>query len=375
MLMKIIFQTISNKKLYFSSILAVGIISVTVLFSQSSNPEPFRPIEDFVLFGKEGVHLSEDIQSLSGDIGSNKEIKIAEKSKIVGNLFSQEIKLTENTEIDGNITTQQLEQTSTTKILGTISKEISFPIAQIPDIPDFQIGTQDIEITQKDFILPSGSFRDIRVKENASLIMAGIYNLRSLRLENNSVILFNGLTILNIRNSFELGQDIIVTPKLSSLSVKEIKINTLVSETIHIGNRSILGFRLIAPNAVVEIGEEGLLRGSIWAREVEIEKNALVSKEDSFEKESDPTKVVEDQGVKFIGNEILILFKNEATQSAIQQVVNLINGKVVGFIPNPLIVKIEVQTITLQDLNDKIQLIKNLNNPLIVGVMQNLLAN
>ncbi|MBI2451129.1 MAG: hypothetical protein HYV52_02195 [Parcubacteria group bacterium] len=365
---------LSDKKLYLASVLATSVISATVLFSQSPSSKPFRNIEDFILFGKEGIHLAEDVQSLSGNIGSDKIIEIQERSKIIGHLFSQEIKLAENTEIDGNIITQQLEQTPTTKILGTTSKEITFPVAKIPDIPDFQIGVQDIEITQKDFILPAGLFRDIKVKENASLIMAGIYNFRSLRADDNSAILFDGPITINIQSSFRLGQGTIVTPKLSNLSVKEIKINFTGTETIQIGNRFILGFRLVAPNTSVDVGEEALWRGSIWAREVRVGENSLISKEDSFEKESDLTKVIEDQGLKFISNEILILFKNEATQFDIQQVVNLINGKVVGFIPNPLIVKIEVPILTIQDLNDKIQLIKNSNNPLIVEVIQNLIG-
>lgn len=370
----IIFSKILDKKIYLSGFLTAGVLVFIVLFSQSPNPQPFKPIEDFVIFGSEKVEISQDSQSLSGDIGSNKEIIINQKSKVVGNLFSQRIKLAENTEIDGNITSQELEQTPTTKILGTISKEITFPVAQIPDIPDFQTGTEDIEITQKDFILSQGNYRDIQVKPNASLILAGNYNLRSLRVEDNGAVLFNNPTTINIQSSFRLGQDTIITPKSSTLSVKEIKINFIGTETIHIGDRAILGFRLITPNTKFEIGEEVLLRGSAWAKEIRIGEKGLISKEDDFEKESDPTKIVEDQGAKFIVNEIIILLKNEATQIDAQQIVDLVNGRIIGFIPTPPILKIEVQTATPQELLDKIQIIKNSNNPLILEIIQNLIG-
>ena len=99
-----------------------------------------------------------------------------------------------------------------------------------------------------------------------------------------------------------------------------------------------------------------------------------MSRQDFFSKESDSTKIVEDQEIKFIVNEILVLFKDEATQADAQQVANLINGRIIGFIPTPKVFKFEVLTLTPQELLNKIQIIKNSNNPLIVEVVQNLVG-
>lgn len=137
---------------------------------------------------------------------------------------------------------------------------------------------------------------------------------------------------------------------------------------------SFLNFKLLAPNATVDIGDSTTLRGQVVAKKVKIGKGTVISREEVFEKESDPAKVVEDQGLKFIVNEIIVLFEDTASQSDIQQVVDVVDGVITGFVSAPKIVKIEVQTSTAQELNNKIQAIKNLNSPLIIEVVQNLVA-
>ncbi|GEM_PF-5315746 len=67
-------------------------------------------------------------------------------------------------------------------------------------------------------------------------------------------------------------------------------------------------------------------------------------------------------------------FAQSFTQADIKQVTDLVGGIATGFVPTPKIVKIEVQTKTAQELNNKIQTIKNLSSPLILEVVQNLVA-
>ena len=110
------------------------------------------------------------------------------------------------------------------------------------------------------------------------------------------------------------------------------------------------------------------------ARKIRIGKDGIVSREEVFAKESDPGKVVESQELKFVVNELLVLFTNGATQFDAQSVAESVGGKITGFIPVPKIYKIKVPTQTATELNDKVQIIKNSNNPLIVEVVQNLIS-
>lgn len=94
-----------------------------------------------------------------------------------------------------------------------------------------------------------------------------------------------------------------------------------------------------------------------------------------FEKESDPTKVVTDaQGVKFVGNEMVVLLKDTATDADARQIAKLVNGKITGFVPKPITYKIELPTNTAVELESAIQVIKNSNNALIIDVIPNLVS-
>ena len=71
-------------------------------------------------------------------------------------------------------------------------------------------------------------------------------------------------------------------------------------------------------------------------------------------------QIIEEEGIKFIVNEIIILFEDGATIEDLLNVANFANGRATGFIPDLGMGKIEVSTQTMEELNGLMDLIKNL---------------
>lgn len=376
-------QAINNiKPQHFIYFLAgVGILFAAWNFTSQFNPfaalnfnnQPlFSFLDQFVLAGDK-IELQDNIQISSGDLASNKNLLISEINIINGNLFSDAIRIEATSTINGNASFNNLQIEPTAQILGQTSIPISLPIIKLPTIPDFQPGNQDLTINQDQTINP-GSFDEIQVQENISLALnPGAYNLNKLELRNNSKLLFSGKTIINIQKNLVIKEKVLIA-QTTSIPSTDLQINVQEDKDIDIGAGSLLSFKLLAPNSQVDLGQRATFRGQILAEEIRVGEDAILSRQDFFSKESNPAKVAEDQGIKFIVNEILILFKDEATQVDAQRVADLVNGRITGFIPTPKIFKVEVLTQTLRELNNKFQIIKDSNNLLIISIARNFIG-
>lgn len=380
-------KIVKNNKIYIfpaALVVVAGLGLFNLFFSDHSQPL-FNNLDDFVLFAQEDIKLEQEIQVSSGDIGSNGEIDIEKGVIINGNFFADEIKINKSAQINGNISFNELETRKETQIFGTKTTPISLPIANLPKIPDFLIGTQDFIFEGVENTLTAGNYKNVTLKKGSRLkLPGGIYNLSKLILRENSTIIFSVSTTVNIKHELK-GQE-----KISILPDQNLKPDDLIInyqgkrnednndngvKPVKFGKNSFLNFKLLAPEAKIHIGETTTLRGQILAKKIKIEKSSVLSREDVFEEESDPEKVVEDEGIRFIVNEIVILLQDEATLADVEAIAELINGKITGFVPEPVISKIEVRTSTVLELNEAIDIIKNSSNPLIIEVVQNLVGD
>ena len=353
-----------------SAVVLSGLFFATLSFN---NQPLFSNLDQFVLIAEDKIELLDNVQVSSGDLASNQEIRIRQNNIINGNLFTNQIRIDATSTINGNASFNQLEIDLTSKILGSTTTPVSLPIVNLSQITAFQPEEQKIIITQDQTINP-GNFDEIQVQPNITLTLnPGTYNINKLELLNNSKLLFSASTTINIQKELVIKEKILISQTINIPST-DFQINVQEDKDIQIGKDSLLSLKLLAPNSQVELGQRITFRGQILAREVRVGEDSILSRQDFFSKESDSTKIVEDQEIKFIVNEILVLFKDEATQADAQQVANLINGRIIGFIPTPKVFKFEVLTLTPQELLNKIQIIKNSNNPLIVEVVQNLVS-
>lgn len=350
------------------SMVAIGIVTFNVL--NSSRPTLLN-LDQFVLVAADKIHIAKEVQISSGDLAANEEISIAEKNIINGALFADKVRIAEGTAINSNASFNQLKLAQNSQILGTTSTPISLPVVELLQSPDFTPGTENL-IVEQDQTINTGNFNKIEVKPGIALVLTpGTYNLNILDLRENSKLLFSGPATINIKGELKINAEVLVAQNVDIAST-DLRINYAGKKAITAGDNTLLSLKLFAPEAKVNLGARSTLRGQILANEINAGENSILSREDFFSKESDPEKVVEDQGIKFIVNEIVVLLKDEAMQVDAQKVADLVEGRITGFVPTPKVFKIEVQVVTAQELLSKIQVIKDSNDPLAVEAVQNL---
>lgn len=390
--------------------------------------------EDFILFAQSEVKLEQGVQVSSGNIGSNNKLTINKESLITGDLFADSITLDKDTTVNGNAVFNTIQTHKDAQILGEQTDFVSPPIANLPTIPSFTIGTEDITFSGEgnSNTLPQGSYRNITLNKNSTLTLkGGVYNLAELDLREGSILLYATATTINIEKELKGQQNVSIlntastTPndltihyvgrpnKASPLPAAAIQANenankektkgksdevkgkkdengdipvidtendnpttsaeadVRASAPIHFGNNSFLNFILIAPNITVNIGERSTIRGQILADRIMVGKDSVLSRETAFVKESNPDMVVTDtDGSVFLVNEIMVNFVDSATFSDAQAVADLVEGQVVGFVQSANAYQIEVLTGTTQELSDKIETIRQSSSPLVEGVFR-----
>jgi hypothetical protein len=228
-------------------------------------------------------------------------------------------------------------------------------------------------------------------------------------LNNNATILFTGTTTLNIQWQLRAKDHVAIFPAHNLTKPSDLTINYRgvlskheeheqsgmeddddeidasfddendrnnwkkgkLARPILFGDRSFLNFILNAPSANVIVGNESILRGQVVGRRVAVGRGTLVSRNESFAKESDPAKVVEQDGVKFIGNEVLLGLTDDGLFLDAQEAAQAVGGRVVGFDPNPPLYQILLPTSSVEGIETALQTITNLHHPRIVGVSTN----
>lgn len=377
-----------------------------VISAMNSAPPLFSSLDNFVLFAQEEIKLEQGVQVSSGDLGSNGKIEIEKDAIINGNLFADEITIDKNTTINGNVSFNKLKTEKDTQILGTQTNPVQLPIANLPDIPGFQVGTQDFKFEGQSNTLAAGNYRDILIEKDSRFVLSGgTYNLRKLELKDNATLIFSVPTILNVQFKLKGQKHVSILPG-QNLKPTDLVINYLgikpenekdqkeddgdeinqlldnqekkdnqdgkIGRPIVFGKESFLNFKLLAPDAKVNFKDNITFRGQVLAKEIEVGEGSVLSRKESFNGRDDLSKVVISNGNKFFVNEILVKLNDSATIIDASGVAATVNGRVIGALPQVNIYKIQVLVTTIDELNIAMQKLSGLT-PLVQGVMNNFL--
>jgi len=368
-------------------LLAAGAVIFAVA---NSNSQPiFSSLDNFVLFASEEIKLKQGVQVSSGDLGSNKEIDIDKDSIINSNLFADNIDLDKNVQINGNVSYNKLEAEKDAKIFGTKTTPVSLPIANLPAIPDFQIGDKDFKFEGQNNILPAGNYKNITLEKDSHLTLSGgVYNLNKLDLKENSILLFSAPTTLNIKKELKGQEHIAILPANNNLKPTDLTMNYQGkndseekdkdkdkednnAKPVEFGKNSFLNFKLLAPKAEVHVGESSTIRGQILGRKVKVEKGGVLSLGQTSMKVAKPGDIVIDSGGGVYPiNEILVSLIPSATITDAQNIATFINGRIIGVVSSVNLYQIEVQTRTITELENLISNLRSQANPKIDGIFR-----
>ena len=286
---------------YHYIVSALAVVGIAFVAFNSTNSSLFNNLDQFILFAQEEIKLEQGIQISSGDLGSNDKIDIEKDAIINGNLFADTISIDKNTTINGNASFNKIKIHKEAKILGTQTKPVQLPIANLPEIPEFQIGTQDFKFEGENNALITGNYRDIVLEKNSRLILSGgVYNLRKLELKDGAVLIFNASATLNIQFKLKGQKHVSILPGQNNIKPDDLIINYLgirakqekeikedddneiesemddkekkelkdwkIGRPVVFGKNSFLNFKLLAPKASVHIGEDSTIRFSSHRR-------------------------------------------------------------------------------------------------------------
>ncbi len=246
-------------------------------------------------------------------------------------------------------------------------------------------------------------------KQSRLVLSGGVYNLRKLELKENSVLIFNATTILNIQFKLKGGKKVSILPD-QNLVPQDLSINYLgirpkyekeekedddeeieglldhqekkdcrerkLGRPVVFGKGSILNFQLLAPRANVHISEETTLRGDVWGKKIRVGKESILSLDIATSLEPKPEDVVfTSEGAMFIVNQIIMQLIPGTTFADADIIANSINGRVVGIVPSINLYQIKISTRTVEELDNLIQQIISQQNPKIKIVTKNEIIN
>lgn len=338
---------------------------------QQANQPLFSSLDQFILVAEESVHLGNNTQISSGDIATNNSLFVAENNIISGSLFADEIRIAENSSVNGNASFNTLHRADGAEILGVTPSPIALPVIELPTILPFQTGQTRL-IADHDTTVQPGAYDIIEAKEGVTLTLEpGIYNLNTLNLRTGAALMFSAATSLNIRRSFSINADVLIAQSNNETESTALNINFAGNKSITTGENSFVSAHILAPEARVLLGNRNTFRGQLLAKNVQAGEGGILSREDNLLKESDPAKIVEEDGIFFQGDEILLLLEPEITLQNAQAIVALVGGRITGTVAGPNIFKVELPTSDIASLDVAIATIKNSGSSLIIEVVKN----
>ena len=381
--------------LFAVCVIAISVIILKPSFSSFTQLAALKPpsqplfssLDSFVLFAEKEITLEQETQISSGDLGSNNKLDIQKDTIVNGNLFAKEITIDKNTQINGNASFNKLKLHKESQVLGATTTPISLPIANLPQIPSFPIGAQDFTFqgTLTSNILSSGNYRNIILEKNSRLILTGgTYNLRKLELKENSILIYNSSTTINIQFKLKGQNHTSILPGNNNLSATDLFIKYLgikpendkekedddieiesimdaqdkkdfksgkVGRPIIFGKDSFLNFKLLASKANVKIGEQTTFRGQIFGRKIRVGKSSVLSREDFLFKTVTSADIVTDpDGGVYPINTVLVSLTSTSTFDNALQVASVVGGKIVGLVASINLYQIEMPAKTITEL-------------------------
>lgn len=345
----------------------IGLAAMAVIPVSTVSPD----LNEFVVFAKEEIVLSQDSQVSSGNIGTNGKLVIDQNSLITADLFADELSLDAGVQVNGNISFNELNTHPNAVIFGATTTPVAIPIAILPDIPDFDPGTQDSTFSGSGNILAAGSYNNIKLKKDSKLTLSGgTYYLNSLELEKNSTLIYATPTVLNIKNELTTHQNVAVLPG-QDLKPDDLVINCEADE-IDFEKDSFLNFKLLAPQAKVKINQGITLRGQILAGEIEVDRDVVLSRDESFTYVTSPENIITDsQGAIYAVNEVLLNMADGTTLADVLEIAEFIGGQAVGIVDTYEIYQILVSTQSEAELAAVFDVLENLNDPRMDGMYRN----
>ena len=234
-------------------------------------------VHGFVLFANRDVEIDGQVDS-EGNIHANDDIEFGtgNPSTHTGDLTAvDEIDISKDITIVGDARAADDVDNSGT-ITGNVQEEAVIVPIPLPEL-DFTAGGDDVEVPEGGSLtLAPGSYGKVEVEDGGTLFLSsGSYFVEELDVESSSILsidISGGAVSINVTVDLDFEDESKVEIGPSELTTSVI-FNQAGTKNVHIGKgASVLG-TINAPLAKVELESDSRFKGSICAREIEVEKD------------------------------------------------------------------------------------------------------
>jgi hypothetical protein len=232
------------------------------------------------VLGLNGIDVMENAE-IAGDVASSLTITIGKGARILdasGDAVSgTEVFLAESALIDGNVRADAVHKGNNAKITGAVSAP-PLPLEPLPSV-SVTPGVEPVIVSKRGVrALAPGAYESIVTGESAVIhFTGGRYDTATLQLGKGTSLIFDGATILNVRDNLQLGEDVVLT-RIGGLTSADIRVNYEGSAPALFGKNTRGGLTLVAPNALVQLGERAAYSGHIWGQRVRVGKGVRIER-------------------------------------------------------------------------------------------------
>ncbi len=222
-----------------------------------------------------------------GDLHSNDKIDIKKgPATYSGNVTAvDKIDIDKDVTIDGNVTAGgELKLKNNVTITGTAIEFASVSAMALP-ILSYSAGGNDVKVMKNQTqALTPGSYGKIKVEEKGTLqLSSGDYFFEKLILKKDVILeisLDTGQVTMNVVEKVDIDKDARMSlSPLGDVDSRYVTINSM--EDIQFGEGSILRGTFNAPSNKVHLKKESDLLGSICAKEIDVDKDAVAVHHDA----------------------------------------------------------------------------------------------
>jgi cytoskeletal protein CcmA (bactofilin family) len=229
----------------------------------------------FAVIGLEGVSLGE-AAVVTGDIASNATVAM-KLAKVVGDVSCNVLSLREAALVDGDVHCNIVNLGSKARITGIQGPSTPPIVGILPPVQSTPGVTSVIVPKLGARRLPPGNFLSIVTGEAAEIrFVGGQYNVGELRLAKGTRLIFEGESTINVANRLDVGGDVVLAGA-GGLPSNAIRVNYGGVADAVFGRQVEGALTLVAPNALIRLGEAGVYSGRIWGKSIQVGKRVQIT--------------------------------------------------------------------------------------------------
>jgi subtilisin-like proprotein convertase family protein len=234
-------------------------------------------VHDGVFLANQFIHLNAPALG-EGNLHSNTNInfEVGRPTVVKGNLTAVNniIIRSKNTVVGDATAGNHVSILGNAKVTGTVTIA---PVAVTP-LPtlSFAAGLGLIHVSQnKSLTLPPGAYASVSVLSGAKLFLSsGVYYMSKLVINSSAIVTCDvsaGPITINVVDNLSFGDKakVIITPT-GPMASAQVGFLTMTKSTVSIGSRAVIRGAIIAPEALVTLGQYSQFKGSICAQKIDV---------------------------------------------------------------------------------------------------------